>query len=130
MKKHIALFSLIAAALIAAPSIHAQDAAKPAKPEAGQDAHAGKKKGVTPLHGKVAAVDTTAMTVTVGQSTVNVTSDTKITKDGKPATLSDITVGENVNIAYKKDDAGKMNATTIRIGEKAKSDKKKTEKTN
>ena len=128
MKKQIALFSLIAAALIAAPSIHAQDTAKPAKPDAGQDAgHAAKKKGGTPFHGKVAAVDTTAMTITVGQTTVNVSSETKITKDGKPATLADVTVGESVSGSYKKDDAGKNTATMVRIGEKApKTDKKKT----
>jgi hypothetical protein len=129
MKKHIALFALVAAALVAAPSIHAQDT-KPTKPEAGQDAsHATKKKGGLPFHGKVAAVDTTAMTITVGQLTINVTSDTKISKDGKPATLSDVTVGEKVNGSYKKDDAGKLNATTIRIGDKAaNSDSKKQDK--
>jgi hypothetical protein len=70
------------------------------------------------------------MTVTVGQSTINVTSDTKITKDGKAATFSDITVGENVAGSYKKDDAGKLNATMIRIGEKAPKGDKKKDKTN
>ena len=119
MKKQIALFALVAAALIAAPAVlRAED--KPAKPEAGQSGeHAAKKKGVIPFHGKVAAVDAAAATVTVGTTTVNITSETKITKDGKPATLADITVGEKVGGAYKKDEAGKMNAVSIRIGEKA-----------
>jgi len=125
MKKQIALFAIIAAALVAAPAVlRAED--KPAAPEAGQSAeHAPKKKGVVPFHGKVAAVDTTAATVTVGKTTVNITSETKITKDGKPATLADITVGEKIGGAYKKDEAGKMNAVSIRIGEKPGKEAKK-----
>ncbi len=119
MKKHIALIAIAAAALIAAPAtIHAQDAAKPA---ATTPAPA-KKKG-TAVHGAVTAVDATAMTVTVGTKTYNVTSDTKITKDGQPATLADVTVGATVSITYKKDDAGKLTATAIHMGVK----KKKTE---
>lgn len=125
MKKQIALFAIIAAALVAAPAVlRAED--KPASPGAGQSAeHAAKKKGVVPFHGKVAAVDTTAATVTVGKTTVNITSETKITKDGKPATLADITVGEKIGGSYKKDEAGKMNAVSIRIGEKPEKEAKK-----
>lgn len=128
MKKQITLFAIIAAALVAAPAVlRAED--KPAAPEASQSAdHAAKKKGVVPFHGKVAAVDTTAATVTVGKTTVNITSETKITKDGKPATLTDITVGEKIGGAYKKDEAGKMNAVSIRIGEKPAKEGKKAKK--
>ena len=88
----------------------------------------GKKtvKAEPALTGKVSAVDTTAATVTVGKTTVNITSETKITKDGKPATLADITVGEKIGGAYKKDEAGKMNAVSIRIGEKPEKEGKKT----
>jgi Ni/Co efflux regulator RcnB len=119
MKKQIALIALAAAALIAAPAtIHAQDAAATNSAAAPTS-----KKHGDGVHGAVVAVDATAMTVTVGTKTYNVTSDTKITKAGQPATLSDVTVGETVSIGYKKDDAGKLNATTIRVGAK----KKKTE---
>jgi hypothetical protein len=128
MKKQIALFALVAAALIAAPAVlRAED--KPAKPEADQSAgHTAKKKGGVPFHGKVASVDTAASTVTVGATTVNVTSETKITKDGKPATLADVTVGEKISGSYKKDEAGKANAASIYIGEKPAKEGKKTKK--
>ena len=129
MKKHITLFAIIVAALVAAPaSLRAED--KPAKPEASQSAeHAPKKKGVVPFHGKVAAVDATAATVSAGSRTFNITSETKITKNGKPATLADISVGEKIGGAYKKTEAGKLNAVSIRIGEKPeKAEGKKTKK--
>ena len=116
MKKQIALLALAATALIAAPAtIYAQDAAA-TTPAA---TPAPKKHGAG-VHGAVVAVDATAQTVTVGTKTYNVTSDTKITKAGQPATLSDITVGETVSIGYKKDEAGKLNATTIHVGAKKK----------
>lgn len=123
MKKSILLFSIIAAAFIAVPTItRAQDNGK--KPESAESSKPAKKHGLS-IHGKVAAVDTTAMTVTVGKSTANVTSETKILKDGKPATLADVTVGEMISIVYKKNDSGKMDATTIYIGGKAKGESKK-----
>jgi hypothetical protein len=115
------LFSLVVAALVALPSVsRAEDSTNtPATA-----APAAKKKG-TPFHGKVAAVDAAAMTFTVGTLTIAVTSDTKITKDGTPATFSDLTVGATVGGSFKKDDAGKLNATTVRVGEKAPKEKKK-----
>jgi len=116
MKKQIALFSLVAAALIAVPAVVlAQDTPAPAKKH--------EKHGGTPFHGKVATVDTAGSTFTVGQSTINVTAETKITKEGKPASMSDITVGEKVSGSYKKDEAGKLNAVSVHVGEKKKSDK-------
>lgn len=107
----IACFSFIAAALIATPAIsRAEDASTPAA-----QTPAPKKHGL-PFHGKVASVDANAMTFTVGTMTIAVGSSTKIMKDGKPAVFSDITVGESVSGSYKKDDAGKLNATSVKIG--------------
>jgi len=118
MKKNLALYALVAAALIAAPlSLRAQNAAS--TNAAAAAALVAKKHGL-PFHGKVAAVDATAMTVTVGTKTYNVTSSTVITKDAKPATLADITVGETISGYAKKDAAGKLNATTINVGKKGK----------
>jgi hypothetical protein len=74
------------------------------------------------FRGAASAVDTNAMTLTVGQRTFDVTADTKITKDGQPAVLGDITVGEMVGGAYKKGTDGKLSAPTIRIGLKKKKD--------
>ena len=64
------------------------------------------------------------MTFTVGTLTLQVTSDTLITKDGKSATLADGVVGEQVSGAYKKTDDGKLNATSVHFGAKAEKAKK------
>jgi hypothetical protein len=119
MKKQIALFTLVAAAFIVAPAVvNAQD--KPAKPETAEStAPKAKKHGGLPFKGKVSAVDTNAMTVTLASQTLNITSETKILKEGKPATLGDIAIGEKITGQYKKDDAGKLDATSIHIGGKA-----------
>lgn len=116
MKKQIALFSIVIAALIALPAItRAQDAAAPA---------ASKKQHGSMFSGKVSAVDAAAMTVTItaktGDTTYTVTADTKITKDGQAATLADVAVGQAVSGAFKKDSAGKMTASTLAIGGKKK----------
>ena len=133
MKKQItklALFSLIAAALVAVPAAsRAEDkpAATPATPAApAAPAAPAKKHGALPFHGKIAAVDATASTITVGSLTLNITSETKITKDGKPATLTDFAVGDKVGGSYKKD-GDKLNATVLHPakGDKAESKKKK-----
>jgi hypothetical protein len=109
-----ACLALIATALIAVPAMtRAEDSTN--APAAQTPAP---KKHSNVIHGKVAAVDATAMTFTVGDSTVAVSSSTKITKNGQPAVFADITVGETVASAYKKDDAGKLNATSVRIGAK------------
>jgi hypothetical protein len=114
MKKQlirIALLGLVATALAAVPAtVSAQD----------KETNAPAAKATrAPFKGKVTAVDTAAMTLTIGDSEkIYVTSKTKITKDGKPATLSDVTVGEAATGQYKEED-GKKNATSIRVGEKA-----------
>lgn len=115
MKKQvsqIAGLALLATALFVAPTLTcAEDATN--TPAAQTPAP---KKHSLPFHGKVASVDATAMTFTVGTQTFIMTSATKITKDGKPAVFSDITVGAHVSGAYKKDDAGKLNATSVKVG--------------
>lgn len=116
--KKIALFTLIAAALITTTvGVSAQDA-KPEKAEKPAAGAASRNPRGLPLRGKVAAVDAAAATVTVGKTTVIITSETKIMKQGKPATIADITVGENITGQYKKDEAGKNHATVIHIGGK------------
>lgn len=116
----ITLFTLVAAALVVAPAAGRAEDKPAAKPEAPVVIE---KR--TPFHGQAAAVDTAAMTLTVGALTLNVTSETMITKGGKPATLADITVGDTVGGSYKKDDAGKLSAATLRVGVKAQNLEKK-----
>ena len=130
MKKHIALYAILAAALIAAPAlVRAEDS--PAKKPAAAESGAPAKKHVVPFHGKVSAVDATAMTVAIAKRTFNVTSETKIMKEGKPAIFADIAVGEKITGQYKKDAAGKLDAVSIYIGGKAEKTggKKKAAKT-
>lgn len=127
MKKYLAkisLFSLTAAALVAVPiASRAQDMNETNAPSA-PSAPSPKKHGL-PFKGKISAVDANAMSFTVGTLVINVTSKTRIVKDGKPAMFADITVGEAVTGAYKKDEAGKLNASTVRLGVKVAKAKKK-----
>jgi hypothetical protein len=70
-----------------------------------------------PFHGKLAAIDKVGKTITVGKRTFQITSETKIKKAGKPATLEDGAVGETVS-GYVKPMEGKLAATTISFGPK------------
>jgi len=121
MKKRIALYVLATVTLIAAPAlIRAQDSAD-AKPDATAPADASASTG---KHGKmvtgaITALDTNAMTITVSEKTFSVNSDTKITKGKNPIQLSDLNVGDNVKIAFKKD-GDSLVAKSISIGGKGK----------
>ena len=94
-----------------------------------------------PFHGSLEAVDKTAKTVKVGERTFQVTSETRITKTGKPptpgdvkvgdpqstyapsrskpATLDDVKVGEEVAGSYKQADGGRLELRSLRLGSKA-----------
>ena len=115
----IAVLSLFAAAFVgvsgcpraeAANTPEASDQTVPAKPQ----------KNNPPFHGNLKAVDAAAKTITVGTLTLQITADTKITKDGKPATLADGVVGEPVGGAYTKTADGKLNALVVHFGAKPK----------
>ena len=69
-----------------------------------------------PFRGKIASVDKQAKTIKVGERTFQVTSDTRIMKAGKPATLDDATVGEEVGGAYREGADKKLNVVSLRIG--------------
>src|ERR1051325_10439146 len=73
-----------------------------------------------PFRGKIATVDKQAKTVTLeGKEkgrTFHITSNSKLTKAGKPATLDDATVGEEVGGAYKEGADKKMEVVSLRIG--------------
>jgi hypothetical protein len=128
----IGAVSLLAAAIAGMPvQLLAQSTNKPAatkKSAAVKKDSAAKKKSAHPFHGNLAAVDKAAKTIKLGESVYQVTSETKITKDGKPATLDDGVVGEPVSGYAKPTDDGKMAATTVRFG--AKAENKSAEKKN
>ena len=120
MRKHIALYAIVAAALMAAPAIVSAQT----NPASATAAAAAKKKKNQTASGNVTVVDTNAMTLTAKDLAFNITSTTKILKDETPATLAEIKVGDKVKITYKKDDAGKLDAATINDSEKAAADSK------
>lgn len=87
------------------------------------------KRDSLPFHGKLAAVDKSAMTITLegkeSQRVFQVTPSTKIIKTGKPASLDDAVVGEDVGGAYRKNEQGKMEALSLRLGAKPEKAEKK-----
>ena len=106
------------AASVTAPAAESTNAPAPA----GQESSAKHKKNehaAVPFHGKLTAIDTNAMTFTVGERTFAITSETKITKDNLPATLADGVVGEMVGGAYRKNADGKFSATSLHFGLKS-----------
>src|ERR1017187_8769913 len=119
----IGALGLLAAAIAGTPAqLLAQSTNNPTaakKTSAAKKEAATKTKGAHPFRGKLAAMDKIAKTIKVGESVYQITSETKITKDGKPATLEDGVVGEPVTGYVKPAERGKMAATTVRFGAKA-----------
>ena len=80
------------------------------------------KRQVFPFHGKLSAVDKTAKTMTLeGKEkarTLHITSQTRLTKDDKPATLDDAAVGEIIAGQARLNEAGQTEAVSVRIGAK------------
>jgi len=124
MKKTIlktAVCSLLAAAVALAPM---QGLAQEKKKDDAAAEKKSEKKGGNVFRGKVDAVNKTAKTIKVGERTFQVTSETRIMKAGKPATLDDAVVGEEAGGTYKEAD-GKLNAVSLRIGPRPEGEKKK-----
>ncbi len=125
----VSAVSLLAAALALPLQAAAQSTNKPAaakKSTTDQTESTAKKKGGHPFRGKLAAVDKAAKIIKIGQSTYQITSQTKIMKAGKPATLDDAVVGEQATGFARPTEDGKMAATSLRLG--AKSEESGTEK--
>ena len=81
------------------------------------------------FNGKLGAMDKVAMTITLDEKAKRVfeiTSDTIITKDGKPAIMADGTVGDTIHGTYKKTDDGKFEALTLNYGAKSEAAKPAT----
>ncbi len=119
----IGALSLLAAAIAGLPlQVWAQSTNPPAvtkKSAAVKKDSTAKKKTAHPFHGNLAAVDKTAKTIKVGESVYQIISETRIIKDGKPATLDDGVVGEPVSGYAKPTTDGKMAAASVRFGVKA-----------
>ena len=122
----ITVFSLLVAAL-AVPSSQAFGQEKKGKGQKEQAERAPNKQGVIPFRGKIGAVDKTAKTITVGERVFQITSETKLMKAEKPATLGDAAVGEEIRGSYKKADDGKLLAQRVWIGPRPQVEKKAVE---
>lgn len=110
--KIVALCALTAFGMTLSFPIQAQD-----KPAASTEA---KKDRPIPFNGKINEIDKTAKTIGIGKEkkrTIHITESTKIMKDGKTAMLSDAVVGDDVGGSYR-DNAGKLEAVSLRIGPK------------
>src|SRR5690242_18251197 len=103
------LLGLLAITLAAVP-LRAQNAPTNAAPKTKYVTHIAR---IIPFHGKIKAIDKTDMTITVGKETIQITSQTRITKLGKPAVFEDGQVGDNVGGAYRKDEEGHLNAISL-----------------
>lgn len=79
-------------------------------------AAAAEKPGPNRFYGPVSAVDTNAMTFTVGDQTFKITGESQITKNAKPSTISDAVVGEPARGTYTKTADGKLIVTKVRFG--------------
>ena len=84
------------------------------------------------FRGTITAVDQSAKTFTLSGKmarVVKVTDKTEITKDGNPATMSDITENEKVSGSYWKGADGTLEGKKVTLGAKAeKTSKKKSKK--
>ena len=109
----LGVLSLLTFSIVGLPvCVHAQENQNPpvVKKETKE------KVNSIPFRGKVKSVDKTAKSITIGSRTFQITADTKLIKAGKPATLDDAVIGEEVGGAYVKADDGKLNATMVRFG--------------
>lgn len=108
----------VCAAWWSAGSVMAADT--PAKSPAPAGAASGAKRN-PPFVGIVQKVDTKAGTLTLngkdGGRVFHVNAETRITKNGRPATLHDAQIGEEAAGTFK-DVEGKRYAATLRLGPK------------
>lgn len=96
-----------------------------------------KSQRAVPYHGKIAEVDQTARTFSIAgkehMRLFKITEVTVITKDGNPATMTDIVADEDVRGSYWKRSDGSLETKTVKLGQKtdaeSKSKRKKKEKT-
>src|SRR5216117_3694837 len=120
MRNSILLALLTTAMVFTSPAIQA---AEDAKDKSAQTPKSEPKQKRMPFTGKVSAMDKINKTVTLEgkekSRTFQITSATKINKDGKPAVMDDVVVGQTVGGLVKESAAGKWEVVTLNIGAKA-----------
>ena len=132
--KSLLVAAVAAAFVITAPTtVSAQDKEKEKGKDKAPEKAGEKAKGGGGFNGKAVAVDKVAKTVKLSGPTarvVQITTTTKISKDGKPATLDDLKEGDDVYGGIKPGTDGKLEATSLTIGKPPakKKDEKKEDK--
>jgi len=127
MKKNPGLLmaGVLAAAFVLAPVVgFAQD--KPKAPAAGSAPEKPRQSHdrPAPFRGSVAAVDKAAKTVTVGERTFHISSETRLFNGNRPGTLDDVKVGDLISGNFVKGADGKLTAKMIRFGARPNSEGK------
>lgn len=116
LTRNLALIGLSAVlALSVATQLPAQQKKEGEKSEAPSATEAKPKRDTAPFRGRVVEVNKTDMTIKVGQRTFQMTSSTRITKAGKPATFDEIAVGDMVTGQFRKTEEGKLELISLRI---------------
>lgn len=77
--------------------------------------------------GQVTAVDVNAKTFTIDDKTYTVTDDSKVSRNGKEATLADVVVGDPAKGSYMTGADGKLDVTKVGFGKKSGSKHKKSD---
>jgi hypothetical protein len=83
------------------------------------------------FRGTITAVDQSAKTFTLSGKTarvIKVTDKTEVTRDGNPATISDIAENEKVSGSYWKSADGTLEGKKVTLGAKPEKAKKKSKK--
>ncbi len=115
MKRTILLILIaVLTAVINTPLVAADKAAPEEKSEA--------KEKFRPFRGTIKSVDAGARSITLDgekAQTFAIASDAKLTKEGKPATIADLSVGDAVGGRAKESGEGKWTAVTINAGKRA-----------
>jgi len=117
----LTLATILAALVVGVPMGVLADSTNAVAPAA--PAAPAPKPRAIPFKGKLGSVDKVNKSITLddkNKRTFQITSDTKIMKAGKPATLDDGVIGDDVRGSYIKGDDGKtLTAKSIYFGAKA-----------
>lgn len=129
MKKLIVIALIAAFGAFTTLTVSAQDK----KPADKKETPADKKKEETatrpvPFRGKIDSVDKSAKTIKVGERVFHVMGNTRLVSKGKPVTLDDAKVGEEVGGQYREGTGGKLELVMIRIGPRVEAPPKEEKK--
>jgi len=102
------------------PAAAASPAASPMEKSTAEKSTAGRKPRAIPFHGKIASVDASAKTFSIAGKektrVIKITDETKITKQGAAATMTDLAADEEVRGSYWKKEDGSLEARTVKLG--------------